>query len=423
MPNQNGIETLKQIKQINSKIPVIIITAYAGRLEISKEAYDNGCFNIIIKPFHLKEILDTVEKALSDSRQKKNTFLKPKPIPYYSPSSSEEKNIIIGRSKEIQKIFLKIVKIIDNDSVVLIQGDTGTGKELVAQILHYRSKRKNKPFIPINCAAIPSTLLENELFGHEENAYTGALKKQKGIFEQANEGTIFLDEIGDMNYELQAKILRVIQTQTFYRIGGYELIKTNARIIAATNKNLEEETKKENFREDLYYRLQILSIKLPALKYRKEDIEELIQHFLDKYNQLEKKNISNISLEFGEIILKYDWPGNIRQLENTIHHAVIMASGKCLHVEHLPEDIYNFHCKSLKDGEGKIRKDSNTITFPLCLSLDKIKEEYVTASCDAQKGNQTKTAEKLGYHRNSVNRIVKKANEKKSSEDSIFNMP
>ncbi|MGA1824350.1 MAG: sigma-54-dependent transcriptional regulator [bacterium] len=410
MPGLNGLETLKQIKKIDPRVPVVIMTAYARAPEIAKIAYENDCFQIVLKPFHLNEILSVIENALDDQhispvihepqKDEANIFIPP-------PSDIP----IIGHSKELQKIFLLMAKVMDTDAVVLVYGDTGTGKELIARRLHYSSKRRDKPFVEVNCAAIPSTLLESELFGHEKGSFTDATDRKIGKFEHASEGTIFLDEIGDMNFDLQAKILRVLQNKTFTRVGGDELIRTNTRIIAATNKDLEDEVKKGNFRGDLFFRLKVVPIRLPLLKERKDDIGDLIRHFLVKYSQLFKKNTFEISPKAEQIIMNYDWPGNIRELENTIQHAVIMAQGRCLQAEHLPEEIFNHYHKISKEvSESKIDNYSNSITFPLGLPFKKVQEEYIRATCEMLGNNQTKAAEKLGMHRNTVNRILNRNN-------------
>ncbi|MGA1868233.1 MAG: sigma-54-dependent transcriptional regulator [bacterium] len=417
MPGIDGLETLKQIKKIDPKLPVVIMTAYARAPEIAKIAYENDCFQIVLKPFHLNEILAVIENALDDRqiRPLKDEEDDGTNIFYPPPSDIP----IIGHSKELMKIFLVMARVMDTDAVVLIYGDTGTGKELIARRLHYSSKRHDKPFVEVNCAAIPSTLLESELFGHEKGSFTDATDRKKGKFEHASEGTIFLDEIGDMNLDLQAKILRVLQNKTFTRIGGDELIRTNTRIIAATNKDLETEVLKGNFRGDLFYRLKVVPIRLPSLKERKDDIKDLIRHFLVKYSQLFKKNTFDISPAAEQIMMNYDWPGNIRELENTIQHAVIMAPGRCLQAEHLPEEIFNnVHKNRAKkeEHESTVSNDPNSITFPLGILLENIKEEYIYASCMRFGGNQTKTAEKLGIHRNTVNRILKKKNKKKERD-------
>ena len=403
MPGPNGLEILKKLKALDKDIPVIIMTAFAGAPQIPIEAYQNDCFDIVLKPFKLSEISAIIENALSE-KQYKNYDKNTNNIQIKGP----QQNIpIIGQSKKMQEIFKLIGRVINTNASVLIQGDTGTGKDLIAQILHYNSRRHLNPFKPVNCAAIPSELLESELFGHEKGSFTTAINQKKGMFEHANEGTIFLDEIGDMPLDLQSKILRVLSNQTFTRIGGDELIKTNARIIAATNINLQQAVENKIFRCDLFFRLKVVTINLPPLRERKEDIDILLEYFLSKYNKLFQKNVFELSDDCTDIMKAYDWPGNIRELENTIQHSIIMAAGHRLLPEYLPQEITNSYYQSNIIDNGIEISDNKKITFPLGLALEDVKDKYILETLKMLNFNQTEAANTLHVHRNTIGRFIK----------------
>ncbi|MEQ8224621.1 MAG: sigma-54 dependent transcriptional regulator [Candidatus Eremiobacterota bacterium] len=330
MPKVDGMKLLKRIKEMDQTLPVIVITAY-GTSSTAIDAMKHGAYDYITKPFDLDEVLLTVKRALSHEALAME-------VKSLKDELSEKYRIdnIIGNSSQMQEIYKTIGRIAESKATVLIQGESGTGKELVANAVHYNSLRKSGPFIKMNCAALPETLLESELFGHEKGSFTGAVTARRGKFEAAHGGTIFLDEIGEMSPMLQSKLLRILQDQTFDRIGGNQSITVDVRVIAATNKNLEEEVKKGKFREDLYYRLNVVFIQIPPLRNRKEDVIPLIEYFLRKYSSEVKSETIGISKAVVDILLNYDWPGNVRELENVIERSIVFSGGKTIVPEHLP---------------------------------------------------------------------------------------
>lgn len=391
MPGINGLETLKELKKIDSQIIVIIITGY-GTADTAIDAMKCGCYDYVTKPFRLAEIKNVIEAALTDKDyNKKNKKLKDILPPYKSGAIP-----IIGRSKKMQEVYRLIARVINTDSTVLIQGESGTGKDLVARILHYNGPRASKPFITVNCAAIPETLLETELFGHEKGVFTGAHIARRGKFEQADGGTIFLDEIGDMSLNTQAKILRVMQSKTFTRIGGEKNIYADVRLITATNKELRKAIKEGAFREDLFYRLDVLSLTLPSLRERKEDVLDLINFFIARYNEIGNKKVSFISPETKELLMQHDWPGNVRELEHAIEHAIVLANGYVLLPEHLPDSLKN---QTLKPS---------SISLDVGLSLEEVEKLYILETLKMVNGNQTKAANILKVHRNTLHRLMDK---------------
>lgn len=333
LPGINGIELLKKIKEKFPEQIVIIITAYAS-LETAVEALRAGAYDYIIKPIIHEEIKQIVKNALKQKAlQAENIFLKKQIERQYDFSK------IIGESYAMQKIIHEVKKIADARSNVLLLGETGTGKELIARAIHFNSSRADKPFIPINCSAIPENLLESELFGHVKGAFTGAITSKKGLFEEANGGTVFLDEIGDLSIGLQSKLLRVLEDQEIRPVGGTQSIKVDIRFISATNKNIEDAVKQGNFREDLFYRINVITIKLPPLRERKEDIELLVKYFVQRYSSELGKSVTDITKEALERLKAYHWPGNIRELQNIIERAILIAEDGLIKAEHLPDGI------------------------------------------------------------------------------------
>jgi DNA-binding NtrC family response regulator len=333
MPDIGGMEVLAHVVSTNPKTLCIILTAY-GTIKSSVEAIRNGAFNYITKPITASELLTVVEKALRFKElEEENTRLKK------ALQQKYQYNNIIGTSNAIEKVYGLIEKVADTDSTVLISGPSGTGKELIARAIHYHSNRSDKPFVVINCGAVPAELLESELFGHEKGAFTGAYKSRIGRFEMADKGTIFLDEVGEMSPALQVKLLRVLQEKSFERVGGNRSIRVDVRIIAATNKNLTIAISKETFREDLYYRLNVIPIKVPSLKQRKSDIPLLIDFFLKKSQRGKKKRITGFSPDAMDAMLEFDWPGNVRELENVIKQLTILCENQVVSLDDLPEHI------------------------------------------------------------------------------------
>jgi DNA-binding NtrC family response regulator len=333
MPDVDGIEVLNHVVSTTPKAICIILTGH-GTIKSSVEAIKKGAFDYITKPITGDELLVVIEKALKfRNLEEENIRLKKELQQTYGYDN------LVGTSNAIKNIYDLIEKVADTDGTVLISGASGTGKELIARAIHYNSSRCDRPLVVINCGAIPEELLESELFGHEKGAFTGAYKSRIGRFEMANGGTIFLDEIGEMSPALQVKLLRVLQEKKFERVGGTKTIHVDVRIIAATNKNLTTAINKGKFREDLYYRLNVIPMKVPPLKQRKSDIPLLIDHFLKKFQKGAKKKITDFSPEAMDAMLKYDWPGNVREVENVIKRLTILCDDEVVTVDDLPEHI------------------------------------------------------------------------------------
>lgn len=338
MPGMNGLELLSTLKEKNSALPVILITAFASP-EDAVSAMKNGAFDYITKPFNVDEIKKIIHAATVQSTEAKTDR---------SPDDFPE---IIGKGKEMVKIFDVIKRIAPTPANVLIYGESGTGKELVAKAIHRHSGAAANPFVPITCSAIPETLLESELFGHVKGSFTGAIADKAGLFQQADKGTAFLDEIGELTPIIQTKLLRVLQEREFMPVGSTKTRQVNVRIIAATNRDLEQEIIEGNFREDLYYRLAVVPIRVPSLRERKEDIPLLVEHFLEKYSKLMGKEVQTISSYGLEVLMEYDFPGNVRELENIIERGVALESSNII----LPESlILSHHKKNAKlPGNGR----------------------------------------------------------------------
>ncbi|VAX19373.1 Response regulator of zinc sigma-54-dependent two-component system [hydrothermal vent metagenome] len=344
MPKASGMAVLKSSMETDSNIPVIMITAYAAA-DTAVEAMKIGAYDYITKPFNIDEIKIVVAKALERRKDKEELGrLKVEVAKSYGVDGD-----ILGKSEQIANIFRMINKMARSRSTVLITGESGTGKELVAKAIHYLSDRKNKPFLSINCGAIPEQLLESELFGHQKGSFTGAVSDKKGLLEIADGGAFFLDEIGGAPLSVQVKLLRVLQEREFKRVGGVKDIKVDVRIIAATNQCLEDLIKDGEFREDLFYRLNILPIHIPPLRERKEDIPLLVSRFIDKYsNEVKRKNIS-ISNEAMSLLESYHWKGNVRELENIIERAVVLTTGSLIEPENFPDEVRSYSERAGQD--------------------------------------------------------------------------
>ncbi len=330
-----GLEALRRLRQIDAKLPVIMMTAY-GTTQTAIEAMKLGAFDYLLKPFDVPKLKQIVAAALKASRDMKQV------VSYQPALETEDYEMgIIGRSEPMQNVFKLIGQLAMSDATALITGESGTGKELVARAVYHHSQRSNQPFLAINCAAIPENLLESELFGHEKGSFTGAAVQRIGKFEQCNNGTIFLDEIGDMSLPTQTKILRVLQSGTFERVGGNQPMKVNVRVIAATNKNLEQAVAAKEFREDLFYRLNVVRIRMPALRERPTDIPLLVNYFLKKYGQPQKGPLKAITNDAIAAMQAYRWPGNVRELENSIQRALVVAKGDAILESDLPSEIFS----------------------------------------------------------------------------------
>ncbi len=333
MPNQDGIEVLEAIRDINPDIVGIVLTGF-GTIETAVRAVKAGAFEYLTKPFKVDEVVLTVQRAIEFRQlQMENRSLKRQLRRKYRFEN------LIGDSDEMQKVYRMIERVADSDSTILIYGESGTGKELVARTIHFNSPRRDRPLIPVNCGAIPEDLLESELFGHEKGAFTGAHAMRMGRFELAHGGTIFLDEVGDMSPNLQVKLLRVLQEREFERVGGTRSIRVDVRVISATNKNLEEAVEQRRFREDLFYRLNVIPVTLPPMRQRREDIPLLLDHFLRRLSADKRRSVSGISPEAMQALKMYDWPGNVRELENLVERLVILKGEGVIGVEDLPDKI------------------------------------------------------------------------------------
>lgn len=333
MPGMDGIEVIKQIRKIKPDLMIILLTGY-GTIDSAVRAMKAGAYDYITKPFQIDEILMMAKRALEHQRlQTENIILKKTLENKYRFEN------FIGVSRSMERVYEIIERVADSDSTVLIQGESGTGKELVAKTIHFNSSRRDNAFIPINCGAIPEGLLESELFGHEKGAFTGAISTRLGRFELANSGTIFLDEVGEMPPALQVKLLRVLQGREFERVGGTKTIKVDIRVIGATNQDIEEALKTGRFREDLYYRLNVVQIRIPPLRERRDDIPLLLDHFVASFNERKKKNIQGFSPDAMKVLIDYRWPGNVRELENLIERLTILKGDGIIDIQDLPEKI------------------------------------------------------------------------------------
>ncbi|BBO90814.1 sigma-54-dependent transcriptional regulator [Desulfosarcina ovata] len=397
MPGMDGIELLARIKQTDADLPVIMMTAH-GSVEKAVEAMQKGAYNYILKPFDNEQLVLYAKKAASMYQVvKENRQLRSTVENRYSFHN------IIGKSKAMQDVFGMIRKVAPASATVLIEGASGTGKELVASALHFNSPRKDKPFVAVNCSALAETLLESELFGHEKGAFTGAVSMKKGRFEIADGGTLFLDEIGELSAGLQVKLLRVLQERVIERVGGTKPIPVNIRLVAATNKSLKSEVAAGNFREDLFYRLNVVPITLPPLRERLEDIRPLVHHFIAKYQDERSAGapVTGIDREVERLFYEYDWPGNVRELENVIERAVVMSPEAIVQVSDLPKDfIDNAHSTLHMDG---IPVDAN-----LYDTLALVEKNMIVRALKKANYVQTHAAELLGIGKSGLNQKIKK---------------
>jgi len=389
LPDKNGIQVLGDIKSFDPDILVIMMTAYAD-VEPAIEAMKKGAFDYLIKPFDLDELRITIKKALETQELRREVArLRRQQAEHYLNSE------IYGVSPKIQEVR-RLIQIVSQTprTSVLIQGESGTGKELVANAIHYASARRDKPLIKINCSAIPDNLLESELFGHERGAFTDAKTMKKGLFELANGGTVFLDEISTLKLSLQPKLLRILENQTLRRVGGTIDINIDVRIIAATNRDLEQCIREGSFRDDLYYRLKVMVIDLPPLRERREDIIPLAKIFIDQNNREFRKKVQKISPEAQRILLNYSWPGNVRELKNVIERAVILCQGSVIEPDHLPRELET-------ESEGTAVEPS-AVSYPADLSLEEVEKRHILQVLEAQKGNKSRAARILKISRSTL---------------------
>ena len=400
MPGMLGYDLLKYINDNHENIPVIIMTAFTD-MQAAVDSYGGGAFEYIPKPFDLDEAIQIVNRALEDKPKTKGL-------------KTKAKTDIIGESPSMQTVFRAIGKLSTTTATVLVQGESGTGKELIAKSLHKNSPRYDMPFIALNMADIPKELVESELFGHEKGAFTGAVDKRIGRFEQANGGTLFLDEIGDMPLDSQTRLLRVLSNKEFYRVGGDKPIKVDVRIIAATHKNLNNLVSQKNFREDLFYRLNVIKIEVPALRERKEDIEDLSKFFLKNYSDSLDEDLRVISDEAMTSLNKYDWPGNVRQLENVCYWLTLMSPSQSVKVQDLPSEVKEFEItdipsSSWEDGmQNWLKNVSMNIDSGLSeIAITKIEKMLIRTALEKSNGKKNDAAQILGWGRNTLSKKMK----------------
>ena len=398
MPDNSGLDVVRAFRQKSPQTIMIVITAF-GSFETAIEAIQNGAYDYISKPFKIEDIKVTVQRALNQQRLVREQRFLPTDTAEDLPLET-----VIGNSPKMLEIYKLVARVARTDTTVLIQGESGTGKELIARAIHNHSHRAGKPYVAVNCAALPEGLLETELFGHTKGAFTGAWSSKKGLFLEAEGGTCFLDEIGDITPSLQAKLLRVLQEHEVRPVGGAETIKIDVRILAATNKDLETLVKAGRFREDAFYRLHVVTINLPPLREHPEDIPLLANHFIKTACHHAKKSVSGISKEAMEILTHYHWPGNIRQLENVIERAVTLTTNNVLMPSDISEDL------SLKEADHPLSSSEALLT------LEEMKRQYVEQILNQTGGNQSKAAEVLGINRKTLYRLSKRREPKKSSD-------
>lgn len=392
MPQMNGVELLEKLKAQHQGMEVIVMTAY-GTIETAKRSMKLGAYDYILKPLDIDEVLMNIGKIVQlRAVAREAHFLE-------SQLQKEHgyKNII-GKSKQIKDVVETIEKVAPSDSTVLIVGQSGTGKEMVADAVHYSSRRCARPYVKINCAAFPENLLESELFGYEKGAFTGADKQKKGKFEVANGGTLFLDEIGDMPLPMQAKLLRVLEQGEFERLGGNEVIRVDTRFIAATNQNLSKLMQEKRFRNDLFYRLNTVIIILPPLVERSQDIPILVGHFLEKFATQMSKKVPKVTQEAMGLILSYPWPGNVRELANVMERAVIFSEAGEIRPCHLPPNVQKGYAESTPE------------TLPSDLSLESVESRHISDVLKLAKGNKNEAARLLGIHRETLYKKIKRYN-------------
>ena len=391
MTTMDGIETLTEIRKISPFVPVLMMTAYAT-VKTAVEALKAGAFEYLAKPLDIEELKILVQKALEYYRlREENLTLKER------LGSRFDFSRIIGKGRKMKELFDFLAQVAPSEATVLILGESGTGKELVANAIHHNSPRTQQPFVKVACAALPETLLESELFGHEKGAFTGAIARREGRFQAAHRGTIFLDEVGEMSPAIQTKLLRVLQEREFEPVGSSRTAKVDVRVIAATNKDLGKEIREGRFREDLFYRLNVIPIHLPPVRERKEDIPALANHFLSLYREKNKKEIKEISPKALDLLIRHDWPGNIRELENCLERAVIVARGELLAPADLPPAIQN-----LPAG-----KEDAEIPFPAGISLQEAEKALILKTLEDAGGNRSRAAEILGINRRTLQMKLK----------------
>lgn len=398
MPGRSGLEGLPDFKKNHPDTPIIMITAFHD-MDSTIEAMQLGATEYIHKPIDIDELDDAVNNALNRNEAMKNDL-------EFAPYDQTDKSSMVGRSRMMKEVFKTIGLVASQPVTVLITGESGTGKELTARAIHNASDRSDGPFVAINCAALVETLLESDMFGHEKGAFTGAVNRQAGKFELANNGTIFLDELGELSQTIQAKLLRVLQEKEFTPVGGSHSKKTNARVIAATNVDLEDKVKKGEFREDLYYRLRVVTIEMPPLRERSEDIRPLVQVLLGRINKELKRNISRLSQDTMTAFKAYDWPGNVRELNNILTKAVALCPSDIITPDLIPEEISHLVQQAPKSASYATTDDGST----QLLSIDEMEKQHVTRVLNETDWHKGKTCDILGVSRPRLRRMMQHFN-------------
>jgi len=392
LPDLDGIEVLKRIRQLNSDVPVVMITAH-GSVQTAISAMKLGAYDYVEKPFEVEELQIVLERAVREHQLAKDYERLRTQV-----ESDYDFGNIIGSAPSMKNLFDRVRKAADTKSTILINGESGTGKELVARAIHFNSGRKKKPLVIVDCGSIPANLIESELFGHAKGAFTGADTMKKGLCEEANQGTLFLDEIGELPLELQAKLLRFLQESTIRRVGETQPITVDVRVIAATNRNLEEEVKQKRFRQDLYYRLNVVPLVAPPLRDRKEDIPHLSQHFLKKFSKAYSRPIEKIDPLVMQRLSQYAWPGNVRQLENVMEQMVVMTEGNILRIDALPpplSEAQEINTPAVPETEWDLKKALHRV--------QSYTEEFmIRRALEKTENNKTKAAELLGISRRAL---------------------
>lgn len=388
LPDIDGMEVLQQAKAADESLDIIMITAVKN-VRMAVDAIKLGAVDYLVKPFEIDDVLALLRRTMQHQDLMREVLYPRSEVDRYQNMGD-----IVGSSQKMHQIFDLILRIADTNATVLIHGESGTGKELIARAIHQKSQRRSKPFVAVNCAAISEHLIESELFGHERGAFTGALEKRLGKFELANTGVLFLDEIASLRLDLQAKLLRVLQEREFERVGGNKTIQTDVRIVAATNRDLKQMVVEATFREDLFYRLNVVPIQVPPLRERREDIARLIEHFLDKYNLAFQRQVRGFSASALRILTSYPWPGNVRELENVIERLVAISPPGTLDVEHLPLDLVN--------DRHKIAAELNLQGGNLRRAKAEFERNFISRALEQSNWNQTVAAKRLGIHRNTL---------------------
>ena len=389
----SGLEALAEIQKYNPAIPIIIMTAYSS-VETAVTALKNGAYDYLTKPLDFDELRLVMARAVDHRHLKEeNRLLKERLGDQFNTQN------IIGRSQVMAKLLETVAQVAPSEATVMVTGESGAGKELIAGAVHYNSPRKDGPFVKMNCAAVTETLLESELFGHEKGAFTGAHKRKEGKFRQADGGSLFLDEVGEMSLSMQVKLLRALQEMEFFRVGGEELIKVNVRVIAATNKDLLQEVEAGRFREDLYYRLNVVTLAVPSLADRREDIPLLARHFLERFSEKNHKKIKGFSPHAMDQMLRYTWPGNVRELMNAVERAVVMSRAELIQPDDLPPEIQNRQQEDPVDFSLKIWDEG--------VSLEEMEKATIIKTLESTAGNKSEAARRLGITRKTLRKKLK----------------